>query len=303
MRSIPFLPGATCHAPVEHPSTLHGSIADWSSADGRAILPPFLDYRDVRSVRFVVNNHQLRIAPTTAATSGLSGRACASSPELLGQLQMRQERQNDQLLITLERTGSTFLSWFGTSSAYLDLQAGVPEALPVEVIIGSGDAWVTGIQTLSAQIGSGDLDAREIPGAVSVMVGSGDAKLYEIGTLQVDAIGSGDLIARDVRGTVSIGNLGSGDLALKGVTGDVKIGSIGSGDAKIERVAGNLTVGSIGSGDVEIERVRGNVTVGSIGSGDLEVEDISGNLTVRNKGSGSIHHQRVRGTVEIPRRR
>jgi len=45
-----------------------------------------LDYRGVRSVRFDVNTHQLRITPTTASVVTLSGRACASSPKKLSEV-------------------------------------------------------------------------------------------------------------------------------------------------------------------------------------------------------------------------
>jgi len=243
-----------------------------------------LDFTGVSSVHFVVNNHQLRIDAVATPEVGISGQACASSPELLGRLDVRQERQGDQLLVTLERLDSGRWSWFGVQYAYLTLQAGVSDDLAVEVTIGSGDAWVRGVKTLAAQVGSGDLEARDVPGAVSISVGSGDAGLERIGALRVGSVGSGDLKARDVRGAVTVGSIGSGDFELKGAEGDVEIGSIGSGAADIEQVAGNLAVGSIGSGE-------------------LDAEDIGGNLSVRSKGSGSIKYRRVSGTVEVPQRR
>jgi len=190
------------------------------------------------------------------------------------------------LRVWLERVDNRDWFWGGAGMQYVyqTLEVGVPDNLPVEIYIGSGDAWVRGVASLSVRVGSGDLEAREIPGAVSLKIESGDAELDMIGSLHVDYTGSGDLKARHVRGAVMVGNLGSGDIELEDVTGDVEIGSISSGD-------------------VEIERVRGNLTIGSIDSGDLKVEDISGDFIVRSKGSGDIHHQQVRGTVEIPRRR
>jgi len=243
-----------------------------------------LDYAGVRSVHFVVGQHELRIAAAATPAAGISGHACASSADALGQLSVRQERVGEQLRVTLERVPAGSWSLFGSHYAYLKLQAEVPGNLPIEVDVGSGDAWINGVAALTARVGSGDLEARAVQGALSISVGSGDATLDGMAALTVDSIGSGDLEARDVRGAVTVGSIGSGDFELQGADGDVDIGSIGSGDAVLERVSGN-------------------VTVGSIGSGDLKVRDVGGHLSVRSKGSGGIQHQRVSGTVEVPHKR
>ncbi|TDK22492.1 hypothetical protein E2F46_13590 [Luteimonas aestuarii] len=241
-----------------------------------------LDLAGVKTVMFQIGHNELRVDATTAARPAVTGRACASGANLLGQLTLDQHREGDKLVVRATREGRGI--WVGNQYAYMALQASVPADVMVQLDVGSGDAWVTGASALSADVGSGDVEARNIRGHVTAKVGSGDIELREIGSLHVLSIGSGDVEAYNVRGNVEVGSIGSGDFTLKGAGGHVQIGSIGSGDA-------------------DVERVSGNVTVGSIGSGDLDVEDVTGNLTVRSKGSGSIDHSRVSGTIDIPRRR
>lgn len=241
-----------------------------------------LDLSGVKTVMFQIGHNELRVDATTGARPAVGGRACASSEGLLGQLTLDQRREGDKLIVRARRESSGLS--FGSHYAYMALQASVPQDVMVQLDVGSGDAWVTGAAALSADVGSGDVEARNIRGLVTAKVGSGDIELRDIGSLHVLSIGSGDVDAYEVRGNVEVGSIGSGDFTLKGAGGDVRIGSIGSGDA-------------------DLERVSGNVTVGSIGSGDLDVADVTGNLTVRSKGSGSIDHRRVSGTIDLPRRR
>jgi hypothetical protein len=241
-----------------------------------------LDLSGVKTVRFVIGHNELRVDAAANARPGVTGRACASGANLLGQLVLDQRREGDKLVVHARRDGNS--GWLGNQYAYMALEAKVPQDVMVQLDVGSGDAWVTGASALSADVGSGDVEARNIRGLVTAKVGSGDIELRDIGSLHVLSIGSGDVDAYDVRGNVEVGSIGSGDFTLKGAGGDVRIGSIGSGDA-------------------DLERVSGNVAVGSIGSGDLDVADVTGNLTVRSKGSGSVNHSRVSGTIDLPRRR
>ena len=237
----------------------------------------------VKAVVFEVNSHDLRLQASPGARAALSGRACASSQDLLGQLSLTQEKVGDKLVVRLQRESRGLNIGFGSSYAWLDITGTLPDPLLVQLKVGSGDASLSGAQAMSADVGSGDVKARDIKALATAAVGSGDIELDNVGTLHVVSIGSGD---------VRVG----------GVRGDARVGSIGSGDLELRDVQGNVEIDSIGSGDADIGGVRGTVGLGTLGSGDLRVRD-AGGLRVRHSGSGSIDHSGIRGTVELPKKR
>ncbi|MEZ0470228.1 DUF4097 family beta strand repeat-containing protein [Luteimonas salinilitoris] len=243
-----------------------------------------LDLAGVKTVMFEVGPHKLRLDATDAPDATLRGHACAASAGRLSQLQIEQEKTGDRLLVRLRREDNLLGFSFGSNYAYLDLSGQIPGDVLVQLKVGSGDAWLAGAAAMSADVGSGDVEAKRIRGLATAKVGSGDIAFDDVGALEVLSIGSGDVEARNVRGAVEVGGIGSGDFGLDGARGDVAIDSIGSGDA-------------------DLRDIDGNVTIGSIGSGDVDAGDIRGDLTVRSKGSGSVEHSGVTGTVEIPRRR
>jgi len=221
-----------------------------------------LDYSGVRAVVFNVGENKLRIDASPNPQPLLSGYACATSKEDLKKLVLRQERQGDRLVVSLEREspvkGEKEQPETMRDYGWMDLRVSIPLDLAVEVNVTSGDAWVAGAHSLTAKVGSGELEGRRIPGGVTVSVGSGEVEL------------------------VRVNSIGSGGFDLEGADGDVKIEAIGVGE-------------------VDIERVRGSVTLGSLGSGRLEVEDVAGDFTVKTRGHGSIDWRRVSGVVEIPK--
>ncbi len=237
----------------------------------------------VKAVVFEVNSHDLRLQASPGARAALSGRACASSQDLLGQLSLTQEKVGDKLVVRLQRESRGLNIGFGSSYAWLDISGTLPDTLLVQLKVGSGDASLSGAQAMSADVGSGDVKARDIKALATAAVGSGDIELDNVGALHVVSIGSGD---------VRVG----------GVRGDARVGSIGSGDLELRDVQGNVEIDSIGSGDADISGVRGTVGLGTLGSGDLRVRD-AGGLRVRHSGSGSIDHSGIRGTVELPKKR
>ncbi|WP_313253305.1 DUF4097 family beta strand repeat-containing protein [Stenotrophomonas acidaminiphila] len=237
----------------------------------------------VKAVVFEVNSHDLRLQASPGARAALSGRACASSQDLLGQLSLTQEKIGDKLVVRLQRESRGLNIGFGSSYAWLDITGTLPDTLLVQLKVGSGDASLSGAQAMSADVGSGDVKARDIKALATAAVGSGDIELDNVGTLHVVSIGSGD---------VRVG----------GVRGDARVGSIGSGDLELRDVQGNVEIDSIGSGDADIGGVRGTVGLGTLGSGDLRARD-AGGLRVRHSGSGSIDHSGIRGTVELPKKR
>lgn len=240
-----------------------------------------LDLAGAKSVRFEVNSNNLHLQAVPGAASALKGRACASHADLLKDLKVNQRRDGDRLTVELVDDRPLRIS-LGNSYSYLDIQASVPEALLVQLDVGSGDAWSSGGSALSVDVGSGDADIRNVGGQVTAKVGSGDLKLHDIGALRLLGVGSGDVAAGNVRGPVKVGSIGSGDLEIAGVEGPVE-------------------VGTLGSGDIHVADVKGSVSVDAIGSGDLDVRNVSGDLKLKRKGSGDVRHRDVRGAVDVPR--
>ncbi len=273
MRCVPFiallfaLPGAALaedHCQFSAPRSLDLQLAGAST------------------VVFEVGPHDLHLQGRAGGPASLRGRACASSADLLDRLTLTQQRVGDKLVVRLQRASRLDVSW-GNRYAYLDVRGLVPDTVRVQLDIGSGDAWADGVASLSADVGSGDVEVRNVKGPVTAKVGSGDLDLQDIGALHVLAVGSGNAKLRRVHGPVQIGSLGSGAVDLAGVDGAVEIGSVGSGD-------------------LELADVKGGVTVGSLGSGDLTASRVGGDLQVGRKGSGSIRHRDIGGRVLLPRK-
>lgn len=239
-----------------------------------------LDLSDIKTVVFDIGPHTLRLKGDTQPSGSIRGKACASNPRRLAELVVNQQREGDKLIV---RAGALQnMSWSGKQYAYLTLTATVPQTIAVQVRVGSGDAVVEGVASLSADVGSGELQARHVRNAFFADVGSGDIHATDIGALHVVSVGSGDLEARGLRGDATVGEVHSGDLTVADAAGKVEIGSIGSGDAALSGIGGS-------------------VTVASIGSGDLDANDITGNLIVSSVGSGSVGYRNVRGQVRVPK--
>lgn len=242
-----------------------------------------LDLSGVKTVVFEIGAQELVLNASKGAAVSVNAKACASDVSLMPQLTLTQQRVGDKLIVRAER--DTHIGWNSEKRyAYLQVQATLPDTLPVQLKVGSGDAIVSGVASLSLDVGSGDAKASRVRGMVHADVGSGDIELNDIGGLNVISIGSGDLSARDVRGAARIGSVRSGDLQISGTEGAVRLGSIGSGDAELTDIGGDVNVESIGSGDLGVERARGGLKVGDIGS-------------------GSVNHHAVAGSVDLPRKR
>lgn len=241
-----------------------------------------MDFDGVRIVRFEIGHHTLRVEGAAQPDAHLRGRACASNASALASLTVDVSRAGEVLTVKLGRASSGGV--FGPRYAYLDVSGQVPADVLVQVIAGSGEAWVTGVAAASADVGSGDAELRRIAGRATVRTGSGDIVVEDAGELKLLSVGSGDVSAQGIRQ-------------------DVEVGSVGSGDVELRRIGGDIRIGSIGSGDVEIRDASGSVRVDSIGSGDLDAQRVAGDLTVSSKGSGDVVVREVRGTVDLPRKR
>lgn len=209
------------------------------------------------------------------------GRACASSQKLLDSMHVTQHREGDRLIIKVEGDANWSSSLFGGHYAYVNLRVHMPDNLPVVLHTGSGDATLQGIASLTVESGSGDVNLKDIKGAVTASTGSGDLEGSDVGAFNLKSSGSGDV-------------------RVHGVHGDAVVGDVGSGDITLGDVAGSVNVDEVGSGDIEVQHVGGSVTVGSIGSGDVDAVDVGGDFTVRSHGSGDIHPREVKGKVNVP---
>ena len=260
-----------------------------------------LDLAGVKTVVFDVGPHDLTLEASPGANGRLQGKACASDAELLSQLTLSQRKSGEKLHVTLKREGVSGNLFFN-NYAYLKMAGNLPDNITVQLDVGSGDATVTGAPIISADVGSGDVIARNIRGLVAAKVGSGDIELEDIGSLQVISVGSGDLSAKRVKGAVKVGGINSGDFQLEDAKGDVDIESVGSGDATVSDVSGNVRMGSVSSGDFDLKGATGDVEIGSIGSGDASVSGISGKVSVESVGSGSVSARDVRGDFSVSRK-
>ncbi|WP_374604033.1 GIN domain-containing protein [Arenimonas sp.] len=235
------------------------TASDCKHEEIREIAP---DLDGIRLVRFEVASHDLRVDGVAGdAATSMRVRACASDPDYLPQLAVETSRSGDTLLVRIERKGRSVGVFFNPTYAYMEVEARLPAGLAYEIDLGSGDAQVNGVASLSAEVGSGDLEVRDIAGTVRAQVGSGDIEIDDAGSLDVRSVGSGDLDASRIRGDVQVGSVGSGDVTLNGVGGNVGVGRIGSGDLDVDDVAGDLEVEQLGSGDVDHSRVRGKISV------------------------------------------
>ncbi|WP_312319134.1 DUF4097 family beta strand repeat-containing protein [Stenotrophomonas sp.] len=259
-----------------------------------------LDVAGAKAVVFQVNQHDLVLQAGPGAPE-LSGRACASRADLLKDLVVTQSKEGGKLIVKLERINPGISILSGNQYAYLDLRGTIPDNVLVQLKVGSGDVSVTGAHSLSADVGSGDVDLRAIKGPVTAAIGSGDVELDGAGSLNLLQIGSGDFTARNIGGAAKVGNVGSGDVKLHDVAGNVDVGTVGSGDIDLQRVKGSVTLAGIGSGDFEARQVGGSVKVERHGSGDVTVRDVGGDFTVGSSGSGDINHSNVSGRVQLPR--
>ena len=242
-----------------------------------------LDIGDAKTVVFDVGPHDLTVASRAGAPATMKGRACSSHADRLDNLKIEQRRAGDKLIVRMYFDGKSSGVFFGSHYAYMNLTATLPDHLPVQVKVGSGEAEVTGAPVFSADVGSGHAVGRSIRGLAAASVGSGDIDIHGAGSLKVVSIGSGDVDADNVQGATSVG-------------------SIGSGGFRLSR-SGSVDIGSIGSGGAELRDIAGDVVVGSVGSGGVDVRNVGGALTVRSVGSGDVDHEGVKGQIDIPKRR
>jgi hypothetical protein len=192
----------------------------------------------------------------------VSGRACASSPELLERLRIEASRNGSTVRVEVpEIDHDGDWNWGRNEYARLDLVLEVPAGMAADIEDGSGDIDIAGIGNVTLEDGSGGVDVRDITGDVDV-------------------------------------NDGSGEVVISRVKGDVTIDD-GSGEIEVREVTGSVTIDD-GSGEIDITAVGGTVRIPDDGTGGIQVSDVEGDLIVRDKGNGDVRYSDVRGRVDVP---
>jgi hypothetical protein len=185
------------------------------------------------------------------------GEICASSEDLLREIELRARRSGD--VLHLEVVIPDGKGW--RSQGSMDLSVELPADLEVEIDDGSGDMVVRGATVGRVDDGSGDLRFEDTRGRLELDDGSGNIRIVRHeGSIELDD-GSGDVEIRDVRGDVRVDDDGSGNLRFEDVTGSVRVDDDGSGDIVARSIGGDFVVGDGGSGSIRHRNVAGRVDV------------------------------------------
>lgn len=217
-----------------------------------------LDAAGAAKVEILAGAGSLTVKPAAGGALIAEGKACASSQELLDQVQLRTQRQGDVLRVYAQMPGE--MQGIGLFYASLDLVVSVPGDLPVDITDSSGAMTVDRVRLERIRDTSGDILARNAHGDFEVEDSSGDLRVEE------------------AEGTVRITD-SSGDVVVEGAAG-VHVVVDGSGDIEIGRISGDVRIERDSSGDINIAGVGGNVEVLADGSGKLRVSDTKGTVKV-----------------------
>jgi len=121
---------------------------------------------------------------------------------------------------------------------------------------------------LSAAVGSGELDVRDVRGPAGLRTGSGKIKAEAIGGDVTLRAGSGSVRLSNIRGAVRL-ETGSGNVELENIRDEIRI-TTGAGDVHIQQPGSSVTIRT-GSGEIEVYGA----------TSDLYITTASGNLTIQ----------------------
>lgn len=175
-----------------------------------------------------------------AAGVRVVGRACASSEDLLDQLQLVTARAGETIRVEVPEVedDSRALDRYYR----MDLEIEVPKGMLARVSDGSGDLTIEGVGNLELDDGSGDVRVQDIAGDVTVDDGSGEILIDGVqGSVRIDD-GSGEIRVRNIEGTVEVVDDGSGSIDVRNVAGDFIVRDDGSGDISYANVSGRVRI-------------------------------------------------------------
>lgn len=260
-----------------------GHAADWNckhTADRSATV----DAAGAKKIVIGAGAGNLSVRGQDGQTSlRATGRACASSEEILGEVQLESRREGDTIYLkTLFPEAIENMSGFNRYAS-MDLTVTLPKAVVIALEDSSGDLELDGVQSAVVADSSGDMEIGNIAGNLQVTDSSGEIEIRKIG---------GNLNLSD----------SSGNMEIEDVLGTVEIPVDSSGDIRIHHVAGSVHIFNDSSGEIVIGHVKRDVLIDADSSGDVSVDDIGGNFTVGADTSGSIRHSDVAGTVQPPQK-
>lgn len=171
------------------------------------------------------------------------GEACASSRDLLEQIQIEAGASGDAVRVAALIPDNDNRVWGRNRTAQLDLVVEVPAGMPLDVRDSSGSIDIRDVGSLTLEDSSGGI---EISGV------QGDVRLTD---------SSGSIDVRDVSGSVIIERDSSGGISISRVRGDVHVRRDSSGAIEVADVGGDFSVGRDGSGGIRYHDVAGNIDI------------------------------------------
>lgn len=217
-----------------------------------------LDAADLDGVLVEAESGFLEVTGADVDRVRVQGVLCASDEDLAADARLVLERRRDAAWIEADlpdvRGG-----WRG-EYVRMDLTVEMPRSLAADVRDGSGEIMVRGIEAVRIDDGSGEMDIRDVAGAVVIDDGSGAIRVERAGSVEIDD-GSGEIDIADVRGDVLVTEDGSGPMEIRDVAGDVRIVEDGSGSITVVGVGGDFVLEDDGSGSVSYRDVQGRVSV------------------------------------------
>src|SRR5262245_33424420 len=230
----------------------------WDNCRFTAERETTVDTSGAARIEIAARAGDLALQPSKTRVLAANGRACASSEEILSQINVRTRRDGDTIRVYVEIPDP--LEGPGDQYAWLDLGVAVPASIPVTLTDSSGDMTVDGVQVERLTDSSGDITIRHVPTDIEIGDSSGDIRVEDAaGRVQVTD-SSGDIVIRGAREVV-IPSDSSGSIRITHVTGNVRIDNDSSGDVSVADIGGAFELVADSSGDVTVSDVKGQVTL------------------------------------------
>jgi Putative adhesin len=227
----------------------------WDNCKLTADRSASLDASGAARIEIAARAGDLDLRRAAAKTISAQGRACASSEEILSQINVRARRDRDAVRVYVEIPDP--LEGFN-AHAWLDLTIDVPDGIPVTLTDSSGDMTVDGVQVAHITDSSGDIVARNLPADVEIGDSSGDIRVENAAARVQINDSSGDITVRGAREVV-IPSDSSGSIRITQIKGDVRIDNDSSGDISVSDIGGGFELLTDSSGDVDVGKVAGPV--------------------------------------------
>jgi hypothetical protein len=230
----------------------------WGDCKFTAEREASVDTSGATRIEIAARAGDLALQPSRTGVLAAHGRACASSEEILSQINVRITRSGDTVRVYVEVPDP--LEGLGNAYASLDLGVAVPAGIPVTLTDSSGDMTIDGVQVERLTDSSGDMTIRNVPADIEIGDSSGDIRVEDAaGRVQITD-SSGDIVIRGAREVV-IPSDSSGSIRITHVTGDVRIDNDSSGDVSVADIGGAFALVADSSGDVTVSDVKGQVTL------------------------------------------